>query len=101
MKVKIKHLKFQRNGVMGECFYHCLADITIDKKRTMLVTFQAGEHDNAINRHTCRAVDINDYSEAWRGDEIAYDLQEYFRKEMTSKGGTIYDCCTKQDLYTV
>ena len=40
MKTKIKYLKFQRNGVGGEPFYHCLADITDDKRREMLLTFQ-------------------------------------------------------------
>lgn len=105
MKLKIKNLVFQRNGVMGEPFYHCLAEITYDKKRTMLVTFttnnELSDADTTINLSSCRAVDINDVNEKCRGDEIAYTLQDVFDKEIRTNGGTIYDCCTKTDLYTV
>lgn len=101
-KIKIKSMRFQRNGVHGSPFYHALisykeqATIAVNN---MLVTFQTND-DKEINIQSCRAVDIDNLSEAWRGDIIANDLQRYFNAEIKAKGGTIYDCCTKE-LYTV
>jgi hypothetical protein len=101
MKTKIKYLKFQRNGVGGEPFYHCLADITDDKRREMLLTFQTKKDDKEIVWSSCRAVCLNEIDEAWRGDVLAYELQRELSKQMAKNGGTIYDCCTKKELYTV
>ena len=50
MKATIKYLNFQRNGVAGEPFYHCLATITDDIKRDMIITFQAKNDDKEIIR---------------------------------------------------
>ncbi len=106
MKAKIKYLKFQRNGVAGEPFYHCLIDL-IEKDlggvitREMIVTFRATNDDKGIIPASCRVVCLAEISEAWRGDEIAYSLQRTFDAEMKEKGGTIYDCCTKTEIYSV
>ena len=94
MKAKIKYLNYQRNGVAGEPFYHCLATITDDKKRDMLITFQTGVNDTQILWSSCRAVDVNELELKWRGDEIAYCLNNELDKQMKENGGTIYDCCT-------
>ena len=101
MTAKIKYLQYQRNGVKGEPFYHCLATIKDDKSREMLITFMTGVNDTQILWSSCRAVAINDLSTNWRGDVIASCLNDELDKQMKEKGGTIYDCCTKQDLYTV
>jgi hypothetical protein len=102
MKLKINYLKFQRNGVAGEPFYHCFCTVTDDKKREMILTFTTQNNDDkTVNWSSCRAVCINEPGEAWRGDVLAYELQRELSKEMAKHGGEIYDCCTKQDLYTV
>ena len=95
MKATIKYLNFQRNGVAGEPFYHCLATITDDIKRDMIITFQAKNDDKEIIWGSCRAVYMEDLSLKWRGDEIAYCLNKELFLLMAKNGGTIYDQCTK------
>lgn len=101
MKAKIKYLHFQRNGVHGEPFYHCLVTIKDDKSRDMLVTFRTAVNDTQILWSSCRAVDLKDYSQSWRGDVIASCINDELDKEMKENGGTIYDCCTKTEIYSV
>ena len=95
MKATIKYLNFQRNGVQGEPFYHCLATIKDDISRDMLITFQAGVNDTQILWSSCRAVWLEDLSLKWGGDEIARTINDELDKLMIKNGGTIYDQCTK------
>jgi hypothetical protein len=94
MKAKIKYLNYQRNGVAGEPFYHCLAQITDDVKRDMIITFTAKSDDKEIVWSSCRSVYMGDLSLKWRGDEIAYCLNKELYRLMAENKGTIYDCCT-------
>jgi hypothetical protein len=91
--MKIYQLIFQRNGVHGEGFYHCHA--SIEEGKNFLITFQTGEDDKEINIRTCRAVNLDDLTERWRGDEIAFRLQKHFSQEIKQSNGTIYDKLTK------
>lgn len=75
MKTKIKMLVFQRNGVMGNSFYHAIVDIKDDKKREMIVTFEASNDDKVIDIPSCRAFCPAEPLEKWRGDEIGRALQ--------------------------
>jgi len=97
MKAKIKYLQYQRNGVMGEPFYHCVAIIKDDISREMLITFRGNMNDNGIVTESCRAVEISNPLSKWRGDEIAYCLNTEFTK-MIEYGKTLYDYCTKEPV---
>lgn len=94
MKIKILNLTYQRNGVHADSFYHCLAEITDGIKRKMLVTFQTQKDDAKVNLGTCRAVNLDDLSEKWRGDEIGIELNKELYKQCLKVSGTIYDCIT-------
>lgn len=86
--VKIKSMRFQRNGVHGESFYHALISYKeqgATPVNNMLVTFKTA-NEKEIERASVRAVDIDNITEAWRGDIIGHDLQVCLNKEMKAKG---------------
>ncbi len=99
MKLTIKHLHYQRNGVAGQPFYHCLAELQDGGKYKMLITFMTADDDTIVIISSVRAVNVEDLSLSYRGDEIGYQLNKEFLKLMAINGGTIYDCCTKSKLY--
>ena len=100
MKAKIKYLHYQRNGIGGEPFYHCLAIIKDEEERPleMLVTFRTAVNDTQILWSTCRAVYLNDLSLSWRGDNIAAAINDELDKQMIKNKGSIYDCCTPDKM---
>ena len=91
MKIKtLTNLTFQRNGVAGTCFYHCLVTVN-DAKGVFIVTFEGTDteppetrqRDSRADIHSCRAVSLKHPLEKWRGDEFAYALNNYFAQHKT------------------
>lgn len=83
MKIKIKTLQFQRNGVSGEPFYHLFFSGRGDGEQIKngLATFNVLEieepnegYRNKVEYNTCRVVDLDNPALSWRGDNLAYDI---------------------------
>lgn len=98
---KIETIRFQRNGVAGEPFYHCFVRNLPDAKGRFLITFQTDSKDLTINTGTCRVVCLDQFNAAWRGDNIGYDLQKRLDTGLASErlrrnndSLTIYDLIT-------
>lgn len=99
MKIKIKSLHFQRNGVGGENFYACYFSMKDGKSfPNMLATFQTTTLDDTdIIRSSCRVVNLNDINSSWRGDEISDAIENECgllckkMKEKQEGNFTIYD----------
>ena len=100
-QIKLIHLTFQRNGVHGQPFYHALIDYREGEKYRMLVTFETDKTDKRVNWQTCRAVNLDNLNDKWRGDEIAINLTRFFANKRKKEKGCIYDYCTQSDLYAV
>ena len=87
--VKVKRIKYNRNGVMGEPFYSALIDSRIDKhdKQNLIATFTTTDllengGDNTVVIHTCRVINPLDITLCWRGDEFAREIQGELDKAM-------------------
>lgn len=75
--MKITNLKYQRNGVHGDGFYHCKVSGLFDKRDEFIVTFEfLDEDEEVINRSSCRVVNLVDLSLPYRGDEIAGKIEK-------------------------
>jgi hypothetical protein len=105
MKTIIHTVSFQRNGVQGEGFYtvHFLLKDG-ETFPNMIATFKTQvdnlfkkevieEEDTVIDYSSCRVVNADDVTSAWRGDEIGYQLQRDL-DAMRKTGETIYDLTT-------
>lgn len=109
MKTKIKTVSFQRNGVQGEGFY-CVHFSLKDGKTfpNMIATFRTQvenlfrkevfEEECVIDYSSCRVVNCDDVTSAWRGDSIGYTLQREL-DSMRKEGETIYDLTTNFAQY--
>jgi len=87
--MKITALKYQRNGISGEPFYHCAYT---DTHGSFIATFTTDSQDCKVKTTTCRAVNIDDLQSAWRGDHIGGELQSELSRLMVAKGiDNIYD----------
>jgi hypothetical protein len=74
--MKIKSIHFQRNGVAGECFYTVYYTDRHPEFGDMVATFTTDpETSRKINRTTCRAISLTHPELAYRGDEVADELQ--------------------------
>lgn len=60
--------KFQRNGVYGTGFYQ------VKLPDNNIATFEADDDGN-IDKRTVRVVNPNNLDEAYRGDEIGFDIE--------------------------
>jgi hypothetical protein len=99
--LKIKSLRFQRNGVAGQPFYHAFVDNLPDFKGNFLITFQSNYKDLKVLPKTCRVVCLDKPNLAWRGDNIAAELNERIsigleseRQRRNNPKLTIYDLIT-------
>jgi hypothetical protein len=91
--MKVTALKYQRNGISGEPFYHCAYE---NEDGQFLATFESDENDTLINTTNCRVVCLDNLDEAWRGDRIANELQQELQIQAQVNGVTnIYDLSKK------
>lgn len=93
--MKILESGFQRNGVHSTSFYTIKGEHKFDKKKnTFIITFEVDSEDTHIEVSTCRAVQIDDVTKPYRGDDVAWVIQDAFK---ASKTPNFYDWLVKKD----
>ena len=92
MKIKIKNLFFQRNGVNGVGFYSMTFTGKEGKKSyDMIATFESDQNDQMVST-SCRVVALDLPDTGWDGWNIGLDIE----KEIKKQAGNIY---TEEGLY--
>jgi len=87
--MKVTALKYQRNGVVGEAFYHCVYNHELGE---YLATFTSDDSDTLISIKNCRVVCLTNLGQAMRGDYTAKELQQELHIQAQVNGvNTIYD----------
>lgn len=71
--MKLLNFRFQRNGVAGNNFYHAIVKM---ENKKFVITFESSDDDLTVKIATVRVVCIDQPNEAWRGDEIGYNLRK-------------------------
>jgi hypothetical protein len=89
-------LNYQRNGIYGIGFYQFLYyEKYNNKKMKFLATFTTEKDETIIDRTNCRVVCLDDFNSAWRGDNIAYDIQTHLINIYGNADGCLYNLIAK------
>lgn len=99
--MRILSVNFQRNGIQGESFYSVMfADYSFMKNQNVfLATFKTPSYsEKHIDISSCRVVEIDNNNSSWRGDEVAYRLQNKLHEMLTRQSyNSFYDLTTKAE----
>ena len=93
-EIKIKKLRYQRNGCAGEGFYQMLLDC--DEYKNIIASFTTANEDHNVVIDRCRVINPNNFNDAFRGDNIGYYIQCKITA-ILEPNETIYDLIKKFD----